>query len=126
MLLWRPPGAAQTTVASRTGSAGGRPTGDLSVTSHLRGFAPPTPAKTQGEARARATADRGLGLDHCDPAQAQLRALLAPGMFNGSQEMPDTELEGLASVRSWWFWFDGHSGLGEEAGDEVGLPLACA
>lgn len=37
-----------------------------------------------------------------------------------------TEVEGLASARLSGFGFEGHAGLGEEAGDEVGLALAGA
>ena len=37
-----------------------------------------------------------------------------------------TEVERLRSVLSWWFGVEGHAGLGEEAGDQVGLLLAGA
>lgn len=40
------------------------------------------------EARAGIAAEPGLGLDSCDQGQAHLRALLALGMFNGSEDMP--------------------------------------
>jgi hypothetical protein len=37
-----------------------------------------------------------------------------------------TEVERLTSARSWWFWIEGHSGVGEEAREQIGLLLARA